>query len=517
MKARLMFKERDFPMAAPLPVNAALLIKDLELETLFAAMADGDPFLLEVARRAVLTSLETPETIVYRQQILTDCCEQAMVVREMYAIAVEALERERKIWGWTSLRSSPEGTLNRSRNVLEIFFELLKRLRRLAEKHESRFRSEGLSTLFQLLLSELSDDFLAEVEEHLEGLALRERMVMSAELGVTNAGTHYVLRKPPPRQGWWQRLQGWRRGTRHNHSPSYTYEIPERDEQGAHALGELRAKGVARVATALGQSTDHLLSFFGMLRRELAFYVGCLNLRDRLAGQGEVFCLPDPQPTGANALKARQLYDVALALKTRERVVGSDVSADDRSLVMITGANRGGKSTFLRSVGQAHLMMQCGLFVCAGAFHASLASGVFTHYKKEEDASMQSGKLDEELSRMSTIVDAVRSRGLVLCNESFGSTNEREGSEIARQIVTALLEHDIKVFYVTHMYELAHGFWMKDEGRFLFLRAERLPDGTRTFRMQEGEPLETSFGGDLYRQIFKAPSEERTAESAVAS
>jgi DNA mismatch repair ATPase MutS len=54
----------------------------------------------------------------------------------------------------------------------------------------------------------------------------------------------------------------------------------------------------------------------------------------------------------------------------------------------------------------------------------------FTHYKREEDATMTSGKFDEELSRMSEIADEIRPRSLLLCNESFASTNEREGAEI---------------------------------------------------------------------------------------
>lgn len=83
-------------------------------------------------------------------------------------------------------------------------------------------------------------------------------------------------------------------------------------------------------------------------------------------------------------------------------------------------------------------MMQCGMFVASEEFRANIASGVFTHYKREEDSTMKHGKLDEELSRMSTMIDEVKLYALILFNESFASTNEREGSEIARQIVTAL-------------------------------------------------------------------------------
>src|SRR5204863_1700818 len=88
-------------------------------------------------------------------------------------------------------------------------------------------------------------------------------------------------------------------------------------------------------------------------------------------------------------------------------------------------ANTGGKSTFLRSVGLAHVMMQAGMFVSAESFASEPCDGIFTHYKREEDAAMESGKLDEELSRMSLIVDKVKANSLLQFNESFGSTNER--------------------------------------------------------------------------------------------
>jgi DNA mismatch repair ATPase MutS len=115
---------------------------------------------------------------------------------------------------------------------------------------------------------------------------------------------------------------------------------------------------------------------------------------------------------------------------------------------------------------------------------------------------MKSGKLDEELSRMSSIVDNVSPNSVVLLNESFASTNEREGSEIARQIVRALCETGVKVFYVTHLFDLAQGFHRAKTDSALFLRAERLADGRRTFRLAEGEPLPTSHAEDLYRRIF---------------
>jgi DNA mismatch repair ATPase MutS len=239
-----------------------------------------------------------------------------------------------------------------------------------------------------------------------------------------------------------------------------------------------------------------------MLRAEVAFYIGCLNLHARLQQMGEPACLPIPAGAGERKLSFSGLYDVSLALSMGQRVVGNDLRADDKGLVVITGANTGGKSTFLRSVGLAQLMMQAGMFVAAESFSVEVGDGIFTHYKREEDAAMESGKWDEELSRMSEIVDRLGSNSIVLFNESFASTNEREGSEIARQIVTALLEKQVRIFFVTHLYHFAHGVFEQKSPGATFLRAERLPDGTRPFKLIQGEPLQTSYGEDLYKSIF---------------
>ena len=196
---------------------------------------------------------------------------------------------------------------------------------------------------------------------------------------------------------------------------------------------------------------------------------------------------------------------MCLRLTTPEPVVGNDLDADDKSLVMITGANQGGKSTFLRSIGLAQLMTQAGMFVGADSLRVNVCDAVFTHYKREEDEMMESGKLDEELARMGQIADHITSNCLLLCNESFAATNEREGSEIARQVVRALLEAGVKVLFVTHMFDLASSFHRQGLDSALFLRAERRTDGARPFKISEGEPLPTSYGEDSYRKIFGRP------------
>lgn len=267
-------------------------------------------------------------------------------------------------------------------------------------------------------------------------------------------------------------------------------------------MSDMRQRALGSVAVTLARSADHVMGFIRMLRVELAFYIGCLNLDAQLATKEMPRCFPVAFCAGERRQRFEGLYDVCLCLGMEGRVVGNSVNADGKRLVIITGANQGGKSTFLRSIGLAQLMMQCGMFVGAESFEGETYPAMFTHYKREEDVSMKGGKFDEELARMSQITDHLVPNSILLLNESFAATNEIEGSEVTRQIVSALIEKGMKVFLVTHLYEFARDFFKKNVSGILFLRAERKEDGTRTFKLLPGAPLETSFGQDLYRRIF---------------
>jgi DNA mismatch repair ATPase MutS len=480
MKAFLMYRDHDFDrqqllirrekelrysrgrdtdqgldLRTVLPWNEEALRQDLGLDILFKAMSQSDKFLVEVAQVAVLSSLTDLGVIQYRQHILADSLKNAPIIRDIYQIAIDAIEGERKNF-WSYVSRYPAGILHRAVDVLQMFVGMLKRLRNIAEQHADEFESEGFSRLFAMLKKELDDAYFVEIEQHLSRLRFRHGVLISAQLGKGNKGKSYALRKPhEDARSWLTRLLAEK-------PPSYTFQLHPRDEAGARALAELSDRGVNLVANALAQSTDHILSFFQMLRTELAFYVGCLNLHAQLVQMGEPTCFPVSEPAGERKLSFSGLFDVSLALSMGRKIVGNDLNADQRDLVIVTGANTGGKSTFLRSVGLAHLMMQAGMFVAAETFSSEVCDGLCTHYKREEDATMESGKWDEELSRMSEIVGRIKSNSVLLFNESFASTNEREGSEIASQIVGALLDRRVKVLFVTHLYHFAHSFLSRE-------------------------------------------------------
>lgn len=496
MKVFLMFRDRDFCLSEKFSPLLEELVKDLELDILFETMASGDDYLFKVAKAALLASLYDVDAIRYRQEILKDCLKNASVVRSMYTLAVETIETRKRAYLGGIFSHYPSSILSGALELLQLFVEQLKKLRNFADEYGSRFESEGFTRLFGMLREELDDGYLSMVQEHLRELRFRKGVLLSASLRNGNVGNDYTLRQFPKYERNWMKTMWQKR------PPVYSFSIDPRDENGARALSELRDRGLNNVANALAQSADHIVSFFEVLRLELAFYVGCLNLYERLIELGEPLAFPAPVPPNEKRYTARELYDPCLALTVKNKVVGNDLDASDKDLVIVTGANQGGKSTFLRSIGLAQLMMQCGMFVPAESLSASLCRKLFTHYRRREDATMKSGKLEEELKRMSDIVDELAPHAMVLFNESFSATNEREGSEIARQVVSALLEKNIRVFFVTHHYEFAHDFYTQRFNNALFLRAERGSEGQRTFKLVEGEPLQTSYGEDLYRDIF---------------
>ncbi|UCD08628.1 MAG: hypothetical protein JSU79_09745 [Dehalococcoidales bacterium] len=506
MNVYLMFNDRDVDLEQDIPWNGPDLIQDLQLDPVLRAMADGDEFLHRVGQSALLSSIGSgPEVILYRQAILNDCLKNNSTVKKLYKLAVGVIG-EKQVSHWSAgLTHSSWSLLSRSVETLQVFVSTLSTLRSIADQYADKFESEGFKEFFIRIKKEITSEYLLEIEEHLRELNFEDEVLIGAQLGRGNRGSNYVLCKPSEQKKWFERI--------FKMSPrQYTFRVNDQDEIAVRKLSELKNRGVNSVANAAAQSVEHILNFLVMLRTEIAFYLGCVNLQKCLDEMGAKTCFPVPVAPDERKLSCEGLYDISLALSMKEQVVANDIGADKKNLVIVTGANKGGKTTFLRSVGLSQMMMHCGMFVPADTFSANLCTGLFTHFKRREDVSMESGKLDDELNRMSQIADHLSANSLVLLNEAFAATNVREGSEIARQIVTALSERQIKVFFVSHLYQFVQELYEGRTNEIMFLRAERKTDGTRTYKLIEGEPLETGYGLDLYDRIFNDRGQETSAK-----
>jgi hypothetical protein len=188
------------------PGIEADLKRDLALETLVVAMANGDPIVFEVVQKALLAGVgESLETIAYRQAAVRDAIRNPATMRQFYALAQEALQRYRKVW--PRYREYRSGTLDTAVEHMAIFVDVLKRLRDLADRNAGALQSEAFLNLCRMLARELDDAYFRLIDSHLERLKFRNGVLVTAGLGKGLKGANYVLRRPlKPSGSWFARM-----------------------------------------------------------------------------------------------------------------------------------------------------------------------------------------------------------------------------------------------------------------------------------------------------------------------
>ena len=199
---------------------------------------------------------------------------------------------------------------------------------------------------------------------------------------------------------------------------------------------------------------DRVCERFGA---EVRFYLAYLAFTERLAPLGSTFCLPDVG-TGTE-VEALDVFDVALAESLREeggQVVPNDVrlAAGERVLV-VTGANQGGKSTFARAFGQLHYLAALGCPVPARVARLPLRDTLLTHFERDEDLRTLQGRLGEELVRLGALLERLGPRSVVVMNEAFASTASDDALALGRATIQRILDADALGLVVTFTDELA--------------------------------------------------------------
>lgn len=191
---------------------------------------------------------------------------------------------------------------------------------------------------------------------------------------------------------------------------------------------------------------------------ELRFYLAWLGLIRPLQDAGLPFCYPEVSATDT-ALEARDLFDLALAL--RRDPVGEGIVTNDlqlsaaEQLLVITGPNQGGKTTFARAIGQLHHLAAIGVPVPGSHARLGLGNAVHTLFARAEDPSDLTGRLEAELTRARQILDALRPGDVVIMNESFASTTADDSLALDRALVGEITGRGAVCVVVTFLTELA--------------------------------------------------------------
>ncbi|MFJ4654281.1 hypothetical protein ACIP5Y_23685 [Nocardia sp. NPDC088792] len=191
---------------------------------------------------------------------------------------------------------------------------------------------------------------------------------------------------------------------------------------------------------------------------ELQFYFSYLRLVDKLSAHGMEFCLPEVTDS-FDGIRVHGAYDLALALKCigqGEVPVTNDYHlAGNERIIVVTGPNQGGKTTFARTFGQVAYLATLGCPVPANRARMMLTDGVFSHFERREQASDAAGKLQSELTAIKETLDHSTERTIIILNESFSSTTTVDALYIGRQVLQKISERKSIAVFVTFLDELS--------------------------------------------------------------
>lgn len=225
--------------------------------------------------------------------------------------------------------------------------------------------------------------------------------------------------------------------------------------------------------------------------KEVQFYIMWLDMIEPLRQKGLPFCYPK-MTRDSGHIYSREGFDIALALlninKNGDMVVTNDFELHSpEKIIVITGPNQGGKTTFARAFGQMHHLASLGLCVPGREAELYMFDNILTHFEQEEDLTALNGMLQDDLLRLRDLLDKATSESIVIINEIFASTTYMDALALGKRMMTALDRLDAVALVVTFLDELAtHSpktvsmmstVYEDDPGKRTFKIVRKPPDG----------------------------------------
>lgn len=429
--------------------------RDLNLDQLFAAVAAGreeydlDPLFC--------TTLQDIDAVAFRQEVVLDLQEDAL--REGISDFGRAMAEMRRYLGLAERLYYFYEKASWLLHAADVYGQAV---RTLAEKLDRlELRSRGFQGLREFLrgyagaqaFTTLSAD-TAAVKDQLAAVTYRlnvngNRVTVSRYQGEPDYSVEVE-----------QTFQKFRQGAVEN------YRLRLADQANLNhveaAIIELIARLYPEAFAGLRQFWERHRGFLDptirRFDREVQFYLAYLEFIQPLKAAGLAFCLPSVTRQ-SKEVRASDTFDLALASSLRQHgdaPVPNDfyLTGPERVLV-VSGPNQGGKTTFARMFGQLHYLASLGYPVPGREAQLYLCDCVFTHFEREEQIENLRGKLQDELVRIHDILRQATGDSVLIMNESFASTTVEDATFLGREALRQIIERDMLAVYVTFIDELA--------------------------------------------------------------
>lgn len=476
------------------------------------------------------------EIIKYRQDALDDFLNVKTLLPTLYSTITDMLTNDRvNIHNIESVQSFT--ALNGQIAALDCYIECIDRLHDFYSLNGANIKSDAITKLFSYFEDIYSSDEYSHIKDCMKELhkAIDNRVrsvtvainfdeeMLPVSAGIVDYSTKPVGVKPSVFDRILYRGAEFPETT--VKGKLYTKYIPRKtvtndtdineiDKALFNELERITDRYIRTLADAMATYRNIGFEEIYALETQLDFFSGVVRFIEAAASRKIEMCRPVILPKDKRYCEIKGLFDVAFYKRISavehdktgdEFIVRNDITFDDSaSFYILTGANNGGKTTFVRAVGICQLLSQAGLYAPARECKISICDYIYTNFPKEEEVGINSSRFTTEIKEFKEISKTITDQSLLLMNESIQSTTPKECIEIASELVRIFAIIGARGVFATHLTDIAHmcDEINKDEDvRSKLLSIVMKSDeqtGERKYKIVKGLPTEHSFAKTVF-------------------
>lgn len=484
-------------------------VHNLELEYLAGLIC---PYNQEYALKILSKPPTDINVIKYRQDILDDFLNvpalEAILYKSIHTIYNNAKSIYAKIGSTQSFIE-----INENLEHIDSFIECINACHTFYERHFSKLKSKGAQSVAKALEEKYqSEDFKGLVTEVMQLKETFKNGIRSVTFGINfddhmrpmkiallSASNEY-FREKTLFEKIFSKNEVTEPLTKIYSRLSKDGELDATNRALFNEIDALTGEYVRHFNTSLRSYYSSSVDFLLKIEPQINFYVGAAQLVERARKMGLPSCRPKILPKESRSFRCSNMYDLVFACKLFSGLLGGRFAAPEiktndcevDGIVILTGANNGGKTTFTRGAGINQVLAQCGMCVTAESAEIAAVDSIFVHFPKEEEIGINTSRFTEECKEFRETVKQAGAYSLILMNESLSSTTPTECLIIAEELMKIFSYMGARVIYTTHIHEL---IGKKDEinqmgGKSLMtsMIAQCDEKGQPTYRIVKGVP-----------------------------